>query len=291
MESLIRFLMTTFRTFAHTLLGAIFMAALTGCDPMSKTIRNVDDLKDTTRAMSNTTDRLVGSTEAMSGITTQMSGTTTELRDMTAQLSYDGRDGLTISGIQAALDAAKSANDLQIKVEKATLYFGLLPFQRWTPAQETPQQREVLLWRATQLFFGHVQPLIVDSFPIDNPIETNNSNDWNTLGALSIGLSYIDVEQWRRVQGTEHQPQSVYDLLVTTLSRRAEVTAQGERAALWAREILQNEDQAWYLLQVRQAFFPVMILAKLTDNDDRFFGWSWSSLNLFHRPVNRCLYI
>lgn len=214
------------------------------------------------------------SMEEMKATTEGMSGTTQDLRDMTANLLYDGRDGLVVpEAIQAYRDA-KAANDLQTKVEKAMLYFGLLPYQRWTPAHESVAQRDLLLWRAVQLYFGTIQELIVDNFPISNPFVTNNSNDWNTLGAMTVGMSYIDREQTSRISGTTQPALSVYDLIKSALQNRDDYIRARASAPDWAKEVLNYEAQAWYLLQLRQAFFPVVLLAKLTDNDDLLFGFN-----------------
>lgn len=251
-----------------TVLLAFLVVGASGCSLK----KDVDQAKSTMNRMEEKMGR--------------MDETTARLEKETHQMGTGARDALGLGLATAALERLFAAHEPKQKMAEALLFFASLPFQQWRgEGTDTPQLRDKLLNDSVSLFLNQIQSRVSDSLPVEVRFP---SDDWLTLANLSVAMSYLSSTQIQHGEEHHFKPISIYDLLVEALKLKARYEA-GEVLPEWVGTILDQEQTAIYLMQLRHNYFPIVMAAKVSRLEEKSL-WGYLNWNYFrHTSMNKPL--
>lgn len=231
----------------------LMILALVGCSLK----QNMDQVRDDTRDIKDATGRVEGMTSNVADHTRDVyldgrkAGSIKELRDNFAKLREGGQESV----VQ--------------KIEYGTVYFASQEFQYWKGRLEDDTERRLLLFaKAVDLFFAQIDDLIDESFPVSVlNIFSQGFHNWLDLSVLSMAMDKIEDDQLVLARERGFRPISMLNLIEEGLKYR-KASLAGEQIPLYANRVLQREQQAIYLLQLRQNFYPLLVLGLMTDFDE-----------------------
>lgn len=168
-------------------------------------------------------------------------------------------------------ERVKNAEKLADKLELTTAYFAGMEHQYWLAwGQDTQELRESMWAKSVELFFGQIEGLVNDDFPVDGSwwsMGYKFDSDTETLGLLSVTMSKISSEQARMTKKFGVKSYSAYDLIKEGLQYKADYDA-GKPVPEWAVKVLRKRKTALYLLQLRHNFYPLIVLSQMTNVED-----------------------
>lgn len=276
----------------RTLIVAGSCLALTAACSLKKT---AEDTAKTTKEMNETTKEMNESTK-------DLKGTSEELKDMTGSLgsnmTYDvsharmtehldrlfyesNRDNTGVVG--GTWNYLFGNNDDPDMLAEAGFTIYAMYFQFWEgrgkdDVAELDERLEVGIELLFDRMFKHIpRNGDVNGTWILRPDYIRPGTSFK--GVAAIGAKMDDIHT-RYVKGLERQKlprMSLYDYVIQALRNRDAVT-RTEKTPKAIAKILQWEHEAVYTLQLRHNILPVMVMARITDFQDRKDGkrlWMW----------------
>lgn len=261
--------------------------------------KTAEDTAQTTKEMNNTTKEMNENTKELKATSENLREKTDALEaGMTYDVSHDrmslhldrlffesARDNVGIMYSLWSLLFGKNEDPDMLAEAGFTIY--AMWFQFWKgqsgeDLQELDQRLEVGMELLFDRMFKHV--------PRDAQIDVTRP-DVSYKGIAALGAKLDDIHE-RYVKGLERRGlprMSLYDYIVQALRNRDAIT-RTEKTPLAAAKVLQWENEAVYMLQLRHNIFPVMVLARMTDFQDRkdlkrFWMW-WRGQKIDIKRIN-----
>lgn len=234
--------------------------------------KTTQDMKDTTQGMAKTTDGMAKTTEDMKKTTEHMAKTTDGLA-CTAKETYDGiKQGNTLvsrdgENVRKQMD---EAGPIETKIFYAGAYMKAFEFQIWNCSDTDSHKYLQSFYMQAAEEFVRVLPSYLSTDPSTWSISpTSNGNNANNLYAMAVTLQELNANvvvaykmgKWEE----KDKPQSLLDLIQSSLSRKIYLAAHPSEASLMDHQFLANEHFLKQLLQVRMNFLAAMALVKVSD--------------------------
>lgn len=204
--------------------------------------------------------------------TLRLESSTNEVKENITKVYEDGREAETIKLMRDALNGILQSPVKQTtnKIKFANIYFASQEFQFWRNDQiDTPEYRQILFSKAVELFFADIDDWIDEAYPISVlNIYSQSYQNWVNLSAMAVSMDRIHDRQKLMARFHSIQAVTMYDLIVEGLKSKNQDPASRPD---FAQKVLQSEQQAVYLLQLRHHFFPLMVLALATRFDEGLF--------------------
>jgi hypothetical protein len=232
-------------------LCAVGLLAGSGCG----ITKNMDEMHDATLAMNKTTNGVARTSES--------------IEKLTDELYADLRQGNALTIRSERLRALELAPSQEAKISEAAKYFMAFEFQLWKSYGVDSDQRLTELQKcAVQEFFRDVSSYIPHDR--DTSLKPVPSNAMRNLYAIAVTLHEVNPNTRDFVESKGKKPDSMLDLIKRALEAKAGVEAGKRdlaREPSWVSEVLAHEQDAVYLLQLRAAFLPVMVLGRIAAID------------------------
>jgi hypothetical protein len=286
-------------------LFAALMFIVSACSEMKK----VDEMKDNTSEMNQTTKTLLNKTgemkdglDKMSTATDEMNASTKDLRTLTREeliqrMTEMSRNLSTLADTQKQGDSSglrrSSLNQLlhdrtlQGRTAEACLYLQSFEYQVLNSPEtdKNPLFRELLYQQAMAEFFlkiDELAPKFGKVWPDANPTEDIDSeeNRASAFNAIAFGLHKANRQQLP--DPAYGRPMSIYDLIVVALAMKPEI--DNGRIVLpegphFIKEILSRPARVEQILQTRYNMFTYALLGMTTNMSERSkLGQIWKLL-------------
>ncbi len=203
--------------------------------------------------------------------TEEMKGISQSIKTSQEYLTILARAGSSGAFTVEQFERVKHAEKLSDKLELTTAYFAGMEYQYWLGwGQDTQELRESMWAKGIEMFFSHIDGLVDDHFPMSGSWWTLGyklSDDQETLGIVSVGMSKVSTEQERMTKKFGIKSYSAYDLIKEGLKYKVDYES-GHSVPEWAVKVLRNEKTAIYLLQLRHNFYPLIVLSRMTNVED-----------------------
>jgi hypothetical protein len=231
-------------------------------------LKNMDQMNATTSKMNTTMEGmdktmagLNTETKTLSGTTDGMAHTTEKMSDGVSFTYSDMRIANTRDARQNALEAIEKTDDQAAKLGYASEYFASMEYQFWKPQTETPQDREDMKNVAVKDFFRKVKEYIGDRNAFNPQAADAKSKN---LFALAGTLHYVNLSQVNALKGSSLDNVTMLSMIEDGLKAKAKVqdgTVIETDLPEYQAEVLRNEQDAIYLLRVRQNFLKAMAVS------------------------------
>ena len=241
-------------------------------------------MHDNTKSMSATTAEMSKTTSGMSATTNDMSKTTSGMAKTTSDMAVttngmaktvgftytDLRIGNTRQARADALDSMNRSHEQATKLGYASEYFAAQEYQFWKPSAESKEARLELMAVSVKDFFRKVHEYISDRDQVD---PTKTDNDSKNLFAIVGALHYVNFAQSDALAGTHESIVTMLSMIEDGLRAKADVDSgkiKTENLPAYQLEVLREEQDAIYLLRVRQNFLKGFgfVLASAQPNGD-----------------------
>ncbi|HWU42779.1 MAG TPA: hypothetical protein VN132_05045, partial [Bdellovibrio sp.] len=282
------------------LISGLTATLLMGCSEMKK----MDDMKNNTSQMKETTTKMNDKMAHMDSTTTgmdkkmaQMNDTTTHMDETTTGMSekmtavvtktegvkaiseelYDTiRQGNSVTLRRDGYAAVLNAPTLFKKISEANKYFMSFEFQIWNSHGQDlePNQRDILGQQAAQEFFTEIEGLAerdnsVNPLANPDPVEilvdpSCAENREASFNAFAMALHQVNRKEVR----AETQNSGLKRMTMYSMMEDALLAPRNMPQAGYIREILAHEEKAIQILQTRYNIFPLVFIdavSKLTD--------------------------
>lgn len=250
-------------------------------------VKKVDEMRDNTREMNETTKTLLDKTGDMKTGLDKMSKTTDQMRDITADLAkttekmnkttarlYDGMRQGDTSGLRRELfKQIPKDSKLEGQIGDAGLYLMAFEFQVLgsTGHDEEPGFREMLYQQAMLEFFlkiNEVAPKHFDVHPGANPTGKADDDESKTAAFNAIAFALHKTNRQQVADPRYGKPMSFYDLIIEALRMKPKIDS-GEivlpEGRHWVKEVLARPRRVQQLLQTRYNMFPFGMLGLTTN--------------------------
>ena len=224
------------------------------------------DIGGMAKQMSSVNDNIVVMASQMSGLSGDIKkmGATLDLTHSDLRLIFTGQHRIE------TLKAMEASTDQSSKMGYAAEYMISQTYQAWNAKVDSPQTRLDLMGMATPDFFFKISNYIHDR---DNTDPTKQDPQSQNLYAIAAALDYVNIIEMEGLKGSDLAPVSMLSMIEDGLRMKAEVNARKVRMTdlpLYQREVLNHEQDAIYLLRVRQNFLKgvAFTLASLHENGD-----------------------
>lgn len=264
----------------RSLIGVSVMCMAVGACGVKK---DMDKMMDTTEEMGKTT-------EEMNNTTKEMAGTTREMGDRMEDAFHGLREGIGEEKMELHFAKMLEASSTGEKVDHALVFFAAMDFQHWQGDHEDNDvRRDQLIYKNVEYFMSKVNNLVDDDLSVGTPLLSMSArNNWKSLGALAVAMSKIHPDQNVRAERLEFNAISFYDILATALTQKDKYE-NGVEVPGWVEKVLEKEEVAVYLMQLRHNFMKGVILGEMSDYEEGWFdgmlnkiGYAWmgSTINL-----------
>lgn len=190
------------------------------------------------------------------------------IADGTGKIYNGGLKDLSYERPEERLNELKNDTGNTDKIRDATALCQSFAFQQWTgTGDDTIAKKQQLYAKAMESFFAMFDSLINHNYQVDTsigPIPGPPDSRWLTLAAVGVAMSVIDPDQQAASDANHIDADSIYSLIVKGLGMKAAVNA-GKTIPDYAKQVLDWEDEAVFLLQLRHNFFPAMVLSRFSD--------------------------
>jgi hypothetical protein len=278
------------------ILSAIACVSITAASSGCGMIRNLNEMHDATESMNDKMDHTNTAIDHTNNSVDTTNTTANHMAHTTDGMAQDVATTACVAGetytalrqgntLQArvgedALGGMDSGHAIEDKIFHAGAYMKAFEFQIWNCADPDSAAYLKIFYRQAAEEFTRVLPnyLTTDKTKWSvSPIATDNKS--NDLYAIAVSLQELNaniVEAYRLSDSKgkgkwDQQPQSMLDLIETSLTRKVEIAAHPERATLADREFLFNEDLMVQLFQIRMNFLAAMALAKVSNLEEKGF--------------------
>jgi hypothetical protein len=260
--------------------------------PACGMIKNLNDMHKstvgmakTTGGMASTTSHMANTTDGMAETTNHMSETTDGLSAMTEAMYADLRQGNSLTIRTERLRTMEHLSSQAAKISEAAKFEMAFEFQLWKAfGADTEEKRQALYVDAIPEFFRSMAEYVEHKHPL-MPVFMNNNI--KNLYALAAGLHRVNPNQTAMLADSpDVEEVHMLKLIKDGLSAKARVVS-GEVAPgdlpEYQQEVLKEEANATYILQLRHQFLIGMALAKVADFDSKsevgqFFFKAWHML-------------
>lgn len=259
-----------------------FVVVLAGCSEVKK----VDEMKDNTSEMNQTTkslrdktaemkdglDKMSKSTDEMNEQTKKLGALTEEVASSTASLFDAMRQGDTSHLRREGFDKLMKESTLQGRVAEAGLYNQAFEFQVLGSVGKDKDQefRDLLYHQAMLEFFlkiDEVAPKLGKVWPDAKPsLDDDEENRASAFNAIAFALHQVNRKQL--ADTTYGKPMSIYDLIIVSLSMKPDIDAGRivlPRGSSFIKEVLSHPDRVQQLLQTRYNMFAYGMLGATTN--------------------------
>jgi hypothetical protein len=259
------------KTFSSLPLAVLVLMSLTSACGMIKNMSEMHDstqkMADTTSKMSNTTDgmaattkEMAGTTDGMATTTNGMAKTTNRVADIAGNTYADLRIGNSRDGRQNAMAAMIATDDQAAKLGYSSEYFAGMEYQFWKPGQEDAAGRLDLQNVAVMEFFRKIKQFINSRENFDPTVNDGTSK---SLFAMAATLHYVNLAQTNALKNAPAGTKVVtmLSMIEDGLKAKADVNAgrkTEEDLPQYQAEVLRNEQDAIYILRIRQNFLKAM---------------------------------
>jgi len=249
-------------------------------DKMDTTNQAINKTNSTTEHMSTTTDGLASTTNGMAKTTNGMATDVAATACIAGETYTALRQGNTLQARvgEDALGGMDSSHAIEDKIFHAGAYMKAFEFQIPNCADSEYVAHLQIFYRQAAEEFTRVLPNYLTTDKSKWSVSaTSTDNKTNDLYALAVSLQELNaniVEAWRLSNASGKgkgvlQPQSLLDLIESSLTRKIQIAAHPEQAILADREFLFNEDMMIQLFQVRMNFLAAMALAKVSNLEEK----------------------
>lgn len=234
-------------------------------------------------------DHMRESTDEVKEATKEMKKMNGVVRDRIEDSYHGGREDVGMNMLRDSFNEVLKGGDKDVvrKLEYSYVYFGSFEFQHWQgDFEDTQRRREYLMSKAIELFFAEIDDLIEDSHPVSIlNIMSDAYQNWLVLSVMSLAMDKIHPNQEFLSEKLGFKKYSVLSMLEEGLARKAEAEA-GKPVPEFVRFVLEREQEAIYMLQLRHNFVPLLVLGNMTDFEEglfpklkRFFPWTLDLTN------------
>lgn len=155
------------------------------------------------------------------------------------------------------------------RIRYATALCTSFEFQQWSgTGDDTVKKKNQMYAKAIRDFFVMFEGVINRNYVVDTAgtlgIPTPPDDRWKTLAAVAVAMSEIDPDQQAASDANHIDAESIYSLIVKGLGYKSKVNS-GNAAPEFAKQVLDWEDEAVFLLQLRHNFFPAMVLSRFSN--------------------------
>lgn len=258
------------------LVCALSLVAASGCG-MLKMPETTEEMNKTTKEMNRTTkdgmdktyDKMTAMKDGMDETIRQLAkmlGVTEQgMRDTLAAMCnmyQDMRQGTAIDIRTNRLKTLAEANNQAKKISEAGKYMMAFEFQLLkTTGCSNQDSLESYKHQAAEELFRDLTDFGVAFENIN--IKSKNSNDM-ALNALAVALHRVNPNAEALAEMNHTPKTSMLSIIEETLKRKAMLDEYPEQKLPFEREILNNEEAAVYMLQLRSVFLGAMALEQLT---------------------------
>lgn len=268
--------MGSFRTFLGVILSVALLSACSAKKDLDKMMDTTEEMGKTTKDMNNTTK--------------EMNETTKEMGDRMEDAFHGLREGIGEEKMELHYEKLLEADTTGTKIEHALIFFAAMDFQHWQGDHEDDdKKRDQLIYKNVEYFFSKINDIVDDDQSVKTPLlSSKKRNHWKALGALAVAMSKIHPDQQSLSEKLNFTPLSFYDILASGLKQK-EQYEKGEDVPSWVEKVLEKEDVAIYLMQLRHNFLKGVILGEMSDFEEGWFdgminkvGYAWmgSKVNL-----------
>ncbi len=242
-------------------------------------------------------DQMKDDTNQLGKTTEQLNDKTDKLKDSIEAVFSGARELSSHDLSDFKLDDILGAKGLVRKAKLAKIYVGAMEFQHWRNGYgDTPELLELQRVTALESLVSDLDALIDKDFPLEvyhdlaechlinsinlyprwcwNISGKEKMNDWLTLNAFSLVISYIHEDQLKIQRQFGLKPMSLYDLIVNGLKQKAAVDANPALLPTmkpYVRAVLAREAIFKYLLQLRHNAWPFLMFGQINDPDGKNF--------------------
>jgi hypothetical protein len=233
---------------------------------------DVSETKDNTSLMNLTTSDLRDTTRHMDETTTRLNRRTDELYDTTDHMYTDLRQGNSLQIRMDALERMEKAEKLMPKIAEAGDYVMAFEFQLWKDTGSDTDARRLGLYKDAMLeLLKHFKRYTAGDQDKRDPSPLSRSEDKENIYALVSVLHRVNpnAEALNRERG--QATVSVLDVLMSGLAAKKQVESGAIPSSdipAYVSEILREEADVVYALQLRANFLPVVMLARMSKLDD-----------------------
>jgi peptidoglycan hydrolase CwlO-like protein len=208
------------------------------------------DMKSMAGQMTTMNDNMVVMTNQMAGLSGDIKkmGVTLDLTHSDLRMIFTGQHRI------AALDAMEQADDQVAKLGYAGEYMISHTYQAWNSKVDSKEARIDLMGIAIPDFFYKVTNYIHDRDQFD-PSKTDSQSQ--NLYAITAALDFINLIELDGLKGSDEKPVTMLSMIEEGLMQKENVNSGKVRLSdlpVYQREVLNREQDAIYLLRVRQNF-------------------------------------
>lgn len=257
-------------TVKSRLVLALFSLVLANCSMPG----DVKDTKNTSKSIEEQSRRLGDTSEKLDQNTDKVAKDSPQINAQTGDIFYGARKDLGFERVDERFkeivdDKASDAD----KVLYATAMCGTYEFQQWVGHyNDSPQIKAELYHRALRDLFARLDGLIGHDYNVDTSVAKLGSvelsksldNRWKSLASIAVALGEIDDDQATASMGNHIPPESLYSLIVKGLQYKEKYN-RGENIPKYAHDVLDYEDEAVFLMQLRHNYFAAMVLSRFSD--------------------------
>jgi hypothetical protein len=233
---------------------------------VSHTSGEMNKKMDTTnQQMADTKTQIIEQVAISRRLETQTQGLDEKTRQLklTSEALYrDLRQGnsLTIRGQR--LEAMERTPEIDAKVSEAGKYFMAFEFQLYKYfGFDNDANMEKLQLDAIDEFVRDVRRYSFGGYAIDL---TSNNDNMKNLFAMSVALHRINPNEEELVRYKNLKELTLLSMILDTLAKKKDIDAGVVQAKEFEHQILVNEDDMVYMLQLRSNFLAGMVLEKLS---------------------------
>ncbi len=255
----------------NSLLALLGVVALSACSA----VKNMDEMKDTTKDMKNITQDMSTTTNGMAETTERMDATSLGIQLTSDDLYEDLRQGNAMTFRSQRLEAMDKNNDQLGKVSEAAKYFMSFEYQLFkNHVTDTPEKLEYLKFNAVQEFLREIAKYATGAYGFDghdkvnmfslNPLSRNNNAN---LNALVVAMHLTNPNMDKNSKLRNFPKISMMDLIEEALLHSKAIESGKEKAeslSPFINEVLDYEPIVYWLIQVRHNFLATMAVAKFS---------------------------
>lgn len=235
-----------------------FAALVSGC--------GLNSMPEKMDALSNSTDKMASDTSQLSGKTSDVLEESKRLAKLTAMLLKASRQGVSQEQrVRAQQEFTRPDTSFEVATKNAAVYLRSFEFQLWENTwYDTPSGREALFATAIEEFMIVFRGLAARRLPLD-PLEVQDNANHRALFALAGTLEQINDLQVESSFQNKFQAVSMLDLILSALFQQEKLDQSLNIGPKFAEKLLQYQDEAFYLLQLRYSIYLAVLADKLLE--------------------------
>ena len=259
-----------FQIFSLRYISVLSFLIFAGCSPF----KTMEEMKDTTKKMSDTTDEMGKDVKETKEISQQMKEQVEQTNQTALNTYNDLRSKDSADARVTFLKQMKEAKTIEAKISSAAKYFQSFEFQLWKDfSTDNEATLDALKEQAVSEFFRELSDLVKPDYMKKGKEYLGglrSTPDFMNLFALSVTLHYKHISQERVTKETGRTSVSMLSIILEALEQGVSVKKgliKVDDLPHYAKELLLFEDKAVYMLQLRHVSLAKMSLGKMTGLD------------------------